>query len=188
MGNTFRLERVGEPFEPTGFLRPKRSLDFRPTLSEYARDSSVPIVVMGHSPSMTSIYRSSFRSAVQTANFAGSQPKSAMSEAQLRAAAALNEEGRRRRSKAEPSNAALPRTMAWAARLPREVQPEELMRSFGRIANLLAANWDNADATVAYLHELLVDTRGCRSGFPPKVASELLALQRYYALSVAWNK
>ena len=133
---------------------------------------------------MTSIYRSSFHSAVETANFAESRAKSAMSEAQLRAAAALNEEGRRKRSKAEPTNAPLPRTLAWAARLPREVQPQELLHSFGRVANLLAANWDNAEVTVAYLHELLVDTRGCRSGFPPKVASELLSLQRYYALSV----
>ena len=108
--------------------------------------------------------------------------KSPLSEAQLRAAAAQNEAGKRNRSKAEPSNVALPRTLEWAFKLPREVQPHELLRSFGRVANLLAANWDDAEATVACLQDLLVDTRGCRQGFPPKVANELLVLQTYYAL------
>ena len=51
----------------------------------------------------------------------------------------------------------------------------------GRIANLLAANWDDAAATTACFHRLLVDSRGCRSGFPPNVTSELLTLQRYFA-------
>ena len=105
-----------------------------------------------------------------------------MSEAQLRAAAAQNEAGKRMRSKAEPSNIPLPRTLEWAFGLPREVQPHELMRSFGRVANLLAANWDDAEATVACLHQLLIDTRGFRRGFPPMVAKELLTLQTYYAL------
>jgi hypothetical protein len=105
-----------------------------------------------------------------------------MSEAQVRAAKAQNEAGMLRRSKAEPSNIALPRTLEWAFNLPRDVQPRELIRSFGRVANLLAASWDDAEATVACLHELLVDTRGCRRGFPPHVTSELLALQTYYAL------
>lgn len=137
---------------------------------------------------MTSTYRSSFHSAVDAANFGDTRSKSAMSEAQLRAAAALNEQGRRKRGNAEPSNVALPRTLAWAATLPPGVRPQELIRSFGRIANLLAASWDNAEATVAYLHELIVDTRGCRSGFPPEVASELLALQRHYAFAVRWKR
>ena len=35
----------------------------------------------------------------------------------------------------------------------------------------------------ACFHELLVDTRGCRRGFPPEIVNELLALQTYYALS-----
>ena len=123
---------------------------------------------------MTSIYRPPVGPLNET--------KTPLSEAQVRAAAAQNEAGKRNRSKAEPSNIALPRTLEWAFRMPREVQPHELLRSFGRVANLLAANWDDAEATVACLHELLVDTRGCRRGFPPQVTKELLVLQTYYAL------
>jgi hypothetical protein len=58
-----------------------------------------------------------------------------------------------------------------------------LIRLFGRIANNLAANWSDPEVTVAYFSDLLVDTRGCRRGFPPQVVNELLTLQAYYALS-----
>jgi hypothetical protein len=112
------------------------------------------------------------------------RPTEEKSEAQLLIAATRNEAQKGKRGKAAPSNVALPRTLAWAAKLPPNVQPHELIRSFGRVANLLAANWDNAEATIACLNELLVDTRGCRTGFPPKVANELLALRSYYAVSV----
>ena len=124
---------------------------------------------------MTSIYRPPIASLTDT--------KSAKSEAQLRADAARNEAEKSKRSKAEPINIALPRTLEWAFNLPREVQPQELIRSFGRVANNLAANWGDQDATVAYFSDLLVDTRGCRRGFPPQVVNELLGLQAYYALS-----
>ena len=107
---------------------------------------------------MPSIYRQSLNVLIET--------KIPLSEAQVRAAAAQNEAGKRMRSKAEPANIALPRTLEWAFNLPRSVQPHELLRSFGRVANLVAANWDDAEATVAYLQGLLVDTRGCRRGWP----------------------
>jgi hypothetical protein len=124
---------------------------------------------------MTSIYRPPIASLTET--------KSAKSEAQLRADAARNEAEKSKRSKAEPINIALPRTLDWALKLPREVQPQELIRLFGRIANNLAANWSDPEVTVAYFSDLLVDTRGCRRGFPPQVVNELLTLQAYYALS-----
>lgn len=124
---------------------------------------------------MTSIYRPSIASP--------SKVESWKSEAQLRADAARNEAEKSKRSKAEPTNVALPRTLEWAFNLPRDVQPQELLRSFGRVANLLAANWADADATVACFSQLLVDTRGCRRGFPQEVVKELLTLQTYYALS-----
>ena len=124
---------------------------------------------------MTSIYRPKIGTLIET--------KAPISDAQLRVVIAQNEDGKRNRSKAEPSNIALPRTLEWAFRLPRDVQPHELIRSFGRVANLLASNWDDAKGTVACLHQLLSDTRqGCRRGFPPNVVNELLALQTYYAL------
>ena len=126
---------------------------------------------------MRSIYRSSIGNLTTTGYI------EKKSEAQLRDAAERNEAGKRKRSKAEPTNVALPRTLDWAFKLPRDVQPHELMRSFGRVANLLAVTWDDTEATFACLNQLLVDTRdGCRSGFPPKVVDELLVLQTFYAL------
>ena len=41
------------------------------------------------------------------------------------------------------------------------------MRSYGRIANLIASSWDDRDATYRYFDELLQDRRGNRKGFPP---------------------
>ena len=132
---------------------------------------------------MTSIYRTFTGDVTDNAYSTATRPKVEKSEAQLRAAAVLNEDEKTKRGKATPNNVALPRTLAWAAKLPRNVQPQELIRSFGRIANLLAANWDDAEATTACLNQLLTDSRGYRNGFPPKVATELLALQGYFASS-----
>jgi hypothetical protein len=72
---------------------------------------------------MTSIYRPSIGTPTET--------KAPLSEAQLRAAAAQNEAGKRMRSKAEPTNVPLPRTLEWAFGLMQEVQPHELLRSSG---------------------------------------------------------
>jgi hypothetical protein len=96
--------------------------------------------------------------------------------------AAREELERSRRSKAEPSNIALPRTLAWAAGLPPDVQPHELTRLFGRIANMLAADWNEPKLIRADFDQLLVDRRGNRKGFPPKVLAELIALQTYYVV------
>lgn len=94
--------------------------------------------------------------------------------------AAHEEAERNKRSRGSPSNTALPRTLTWAASLPPDVRPYELLRQYGRIANLLAASWNDADATYAYLDELLVDHRGNRKGFPPEVMQELLGLRTHY--------
>jgi hypothetical protein len=101
-------------------------------------------------------------------------------EEALRADAAHEEIQKRKRSKGEPSNLALPQTLAWAAKLPRDVRPYELIRSFARIANLLAANWHERGVTDRYFDQLLVDLRGNRKGFEPGVHAELVALRRYY--------
>jgi len=109
------------------------------------------------------------------------KPRAEKSEAELREIAAREEVEKRKRSKAEPANALLPRTKEWAAKLPPEVQPHELLRTLGRVANLLAASWNDSQATVKCFHSLLTDARGGkRKGFPPKVKAELLVLQRYF--------
>ena len=50
---------------------------------------------------------------------------------------------RRKRSKTQPTDSALPRTLAWVAALPVEVQPTTLILRYARIANLLALHWNN---------------------------------------------
>jgi len=95
-------------------------------------------------------------------------------------AAAREEAERAKRGKGVPVESPLPRTFQWIAKLPREVQPIELLRQFGRIANMLAMNWNDPEATFAYFDQLLVDRRGNRKGFPAEVSSELLRLRSYY--------
>ena len=106
-------------------------------------------------------------------------PRAQKSQLELREAAA-REEVEKLKRKGEPTNLALPRTKEWAANLPPDVQPHELIRTFGRVANLLAASWNDSEATVACFYHLLSDTRANRKGFPPKVKTELLTLQSYF--------
>ena len=102
-------------------------------------------------------------------------------EAELRLAAMREADAKARRGKGEPVNTPLPRTIAWAASLPPEVRPVEVLRGYARIANLLASMWDDRESTYRYFDELLVDKRGTRQGFPPLVAAELARLKAHYA-------
>jgi hypothetical protein len=86
-----------------------------------------------------------------------------------------------KRRKGAPMDAPLPRTFTWIAKLPHDVQPIELLRSYPRIANLIASAWEDREATYQYFDELLHDRRGSRKGFPPEVMAELLALHTHYA-------
>jgi len=106
---------------------------------------------------------------------------SARPEAEAAAANAASEDAeKRKRRKGAPMDAPLPRTFTWAAKLPREAQPIELMKTFPRIANLIAAEWNEPEAMHEYFDELLHDRRGNRRGFPPAVHAELLALRKHY--------
>jgi hypothetical protein len=58
----------------------------------------------------------------------------------------------------------------------------ELARQFPRIANRLRHLWKQVASCEVYLDALLVDRRGSRKGFPPKIAQELEALREYYVL------
>ena len=78
--------------------------------------------------------------------------------------------------KGAPANSALPRTLKWADELPPRVKPVALLRQFPRIANLIAAAWDELAQFEMYMDSLLTDKRGRRKGFPPDVIAELSAL------------
>jgi len=73
-------------------------------------------------------------------------------------------------------------TVNWAAELPSKVRPAVLLRQFARIANLVAATWDDPVAFDLYMDGLLTDKRGNRQGFPPVVHGELLVLRQYRTL------
>ena len=81
--------------------------------------------------------------------------------------------------KAAPANIALPRTLMWCECLPPRIRPVALMRHFARIANVIAAAWDDLDQYETYMESLLTDKRGGRKGFPSEVLAELAALDGY---------
>jgi hypothetical protein len=103
-------------------------------------------------------------------------------ERDARAPAALPDSGAEcaKRRLAEPVNGLLKPTFAWAATLPVEIQPRAMMYRFPRIANLIAAMWQDANSLRRYVDDLLVDKRGSRQGFPVDVLRELFALRAYY--------
>lgn len=85
-----------------------------------------------------------------------------------------------KRRKGAPMDTPLPRTKAWMETLPTGVQPIGLMRSYARIANAIAADWNQPDAMYETFDTLLHDRRGNRKGFPAAVMAELLALRTHY--------
>ena len=99
-------------------------------------------------------------------------PHSAISDEESRCA------GRR---KAQPANVILVATRRWLDSLPIEYRPNALAGQFPRLANLIAANWDNPGDCTAFISSLLVDQRGGRRGFPGEVLQDILNLRVYYA-------
>ena len=81
---------------------------------------------------------------------------------------------------ATPAEMPLRRTLAWAAALPDDVLPTTLISRYARVANLIAAAWEEPKAFRDYMKSLLTDKRGNRRGFAPDALGELVALQRYY--------
>jgi hypothetical protein len=84
------------------------------------------------------------------------------------------------RRKAAPCNELLHSTLGWAGNLPPEVKPQALMDRYPRLANLVAANWKEAQAFRLCLDGLLVDRRGGRQGFPRDVLDEFARLRTFY--------
>jgi len=56
-----------------------------------------------------------------------------------------------------------------------------LCRHYPRLANRIAARWDDTRAVGHLLTELTIDRRGGRRGFPPPVAADILRLHRLHA-------
>lgn len=84
------------------------------------------------------------------------------------------------RRKAAPFNRLLRHTLDWADTLPPKVKPLAVMERYPRLANLLAANWQDPLAAGGCLRDLVIDTRGGRQGFPPDVLEDLVILRRFF--------
>jgi hypothetical protein len=95
------------------------------------------------------------------------------------------------RRKAQPAQAILPATRHWMNSISPEYRPHSLAIRFPRIANLIAASWDNPKECSAYIHSLLHDQRGGRKGFPPQVQKDLADLRIYFAMLhpiICWDE
>jgi hypothetical protein len=101
------------------------------------------------------------------------------SRTQIKPAKGSGEEAYKHLRKSAPVNIPLPRTLKWADELPPRVRPIALMREFPRIANLIAAAWEDLVQFEIYMDSLLTDKRGGRKGFPGDVIDELGALDIY---------
>ena len=88
-----------------------------------------------------------------------------------------------------PQEPLLDVTRTWLASLPQDVRPMELARQFPRIANRLRQLWKQVSKCEEYVDALLVDCRGTRNGFPPKIVQELEArIQRLLMQSEATRR
>lgn len=70
-----------------------------------------------------------------------------------------------------------PAAHAWVRSLPVSMRPLELCNVYPRIANRIAAAWDDVALTHDVFNDLLTDQRGGRKGFASPIAAELLRLQ-----------
>lgn len=82
--------------------------------------------------------------------------------------------------RAQPANFLLPVAQRWLAALPANVRPRALAHAFPRLANRLAAAWDDGPGLSLVFADLLIDQRGHRQGFPPAVKADLYRLWRHW--------
>jgi hypothetical protein len=70
-------------------------------------------------------------------------------------------------------------THSWLRSIPNGVHPKHLCRHYPRIANRIAVNWEHLHVVDRLLTDLMVDRRGGRKGFTPRIRQEL---ERLYTL------
>jgi hypothetical protein len=84
---------------------------------------------------------------------------------------------RLRRAKLPTDRALSGQAIDWLMGLPPSLRPEKISSQFPRIANALAEVWHEPNECQAALDKLLCDERKWRTGFPPEVHEELIALR-----------
>lgn len=70
-------------------------------------------------------------------------------------------------------------TVRWLFQQPKTHLPKMLAREYPRIINQIADLWDQKDACIRYLDELLIDQRGTRQGFPLRIVQELTRMRMF---------
>jgi hypothetical protein len=73
----------------------------------------------------------------------------------------------------------LSHTHAWLRSIPNGMHPKQLCRHYPRVANRIATKWADVAAVDRLLMDLMVDRRGNRMGFPPRIRQEI---DRLYGL------
>jgi len=84
-----------------------------------------------------------------------------------------------RRSPTPEDRHVLAHTHNWLNALPHGVRPVHLPADFPRIANDLARLWTETSALDYYFEDKEFSPRQDRSGFPPLIKEELLAMHIY---------
>jgi site-specific DNA-cytosine methylase len=72
-------------------------------------------------------------------------------------------------------------THAWLRGIPNGVHPKHLCRHYPRIANRIAVNWEHLHVVDRLLTDLMIDRRGGRKGFTPRIRQELERLYTFHA-------
>jgi hypothetical protein len=70
---------------------------------------------------------------------------------------------------------------SWLRGIPNGVHPKQLCRHYPRIANRIAIHWHDVSVVDRLLLDLMVDRRGNRMGFPPRIRQELDRLYNLHA-------
>jgi hypothetical protein len=108
---------------------------------------------------------------------------------QFHVATASPEQWKRVRRAKLPTDRALSGAgIDWLLGLPPNVRPQRLSMQFPRIANALAAVWDEPSECQAAFDKLLCGERAGRAGFPPEVQHELVALRDWWVALRQFNE
>ncbi len=83
----------------------------------------------------------------------------------------LHDEPEARLRRQAPIDVPLAPTFKWIAKLPLSVQPLNLLRRYPRLANSMAAAWNDPKSLRAHIDDLLIDRRGAGKASPPRFSA-----------------
>ena len=93
-----------------------------------------------------------------------------------------------RRDRVPTDRALSGQAIDWLLGLSAGLRPQRLTAQFPRIANALAAVWQDPVERQTALDKLLQGDRKGRKGFPPEVHAELVALRDWMIALRGWDK